>query len=135
VKEALQSIARDLRNPFLRGLLGLTIVLALVAIARAGFEALLLLSAVVIILYIAYLLFLSYKTNAQNSEAFRQLALRIVIAIRKPGYVPGKVKQSDLGAALAEHVRNAASKYAKNGGKIMAEEFEKGLDVPESMRG
>lgn len=133
MKSALQILARQLRNPFLQVMLALTIVLAIVAIARTGLETLLLLSGVVVILFFGYLFFLRRESGTLDEDVFRELALRIIIAIKDEGYVPGNERQRDLGGALAAKVRSARSELAKRGGKAMAEEFIEAFDVPDSI--
>lgn len=129
--DALKILAQQLRNPFLAAMLGFTIVLAYVAVIRTSLGTMIVLAIVVVVLFIAYLYYLWVTSLNVNEVVVRDLALRIVIAIKDEGYVLGNERQRDLGAALMAKVLGATGPGAKKAARIMAGEFKQAFDVPE----
>ncbi len=103
----LEKIPERLADQFLLVMLGVVVVLGIAAIVRGDLSLTIVLAVVILALFFGYLLYRVLITAADSKTIARELARRVTDAILREGYVPGKQKQKDLGAALIMHVRRA----------------------------
>ena len=122
--KALEEGLKRQKDKFLLGMVLLTILLAIVAIARTDVYVTIVLAIVVVVLFLGYLIYLLQMSSARTEHLIQEIASQIIIAIQHEGYIPGHQRRTDFGATLVGKILDAkVERKNRKYIKIMADKF------------
>lgn len=138
---ALVEISKRLKDPFLRLMLGLVIVLGIIAIARTNLQVTIVVALAGVVLFIVYLIYLwlinvnSWKYSVKKTEQImREVAQQMTNAINRDQYISGIQTKQDFGASMVRAIRKAVVEDDyKESIEGMAQKFKDAFGVPDSM--
>lgn len=145
----LVEIPKQLKNPFLLGILAYVLVLAIVAAVRINIYVTIVIASVVVLLFLAYLYYLwrifvsraeqtTMRLAKQTEQMSKDLAKNMSSAIRKGEYIKGGSRaQMDFGASLVKAIQRTQEEMNEDDYQIkvlelMTKEIKIEFDVPDS---